>query len=131
MASAPVIGRTGRRSSWAMRSISRKPLPSLWKEKMCMSPVTKNAPRSSGSGRVRVACCWKNGVVVDLGDGSYPTQAYGLAVVEGQVFAVGTASKPGEKLSVALWHNGEESALTDGSEREVASALVVVKRSPL
>lgn len=88
-------------------------------------------PRSSGSGRVRVACYWKNGVVVDLGDGSYPTQAYGLAVVEGQVFAVGTASKPGEKLSVALWRNGEEFALTDGSEREVASALVVVKRSPL
>ena len=54
-----------------------------------------------------------------------------LQIVEGQVFAVGTAGKPGEKLSVALWYNGEESALTDGSEREVASALVVVKRSPL
>lgn len=87
-------------------------------------------PRTSGSGRVRVACYWKNGVAVDLGDGSYPTQAYGLAVVEGQVFAVGTASKPGEKLSVALWRNGEEFALTDGSEREVANDLVVVKREP-
>ncbi len=75
---------------------------------------------------ITIAKLWKNGIPMNLSDGTHPARAHSLFISGSDIY-VGGFEENNEGIAIAkYWKNGELISMTDGSGYAAISSMAVV-----
>jgi hypothetical protein len=79
-----------------------------------------------GAGKQQIAGYWKNGIAVNVTDGSLDAEAKSIVAIGDDIYVAGYERSTKNVKVAKYWKNGTAISLTDGTREAVANAITVV-----